>query len=136
MDSSIIHIQNYYNDNTFNKSSSYWYWHDRFTKANTQRAWISLWKDFHDYYTLTIERLALIVFHSLSNFNLHIISIMVQQYTYQNRLHHDGYGQVKNYNECIHNLSLRNQVDYFNISISYIIKVLYNFTRDWIFICW
>jgi len=113
MDSSIVHIQNYYNDNTFNRSSSYWYWHGRFIKANTQRAWISLWKDFRDYYALTIERLALIVFHSLSNFNLHLPSIMVQQCTYQNRLHHDGYDQVKDYNECIHNLSLLNQVDLF-----------------------
>ena len=100
-------------DNAFNRSSIYWYWHDRFIKANTQRAWISLWKDFRDYYALTIERLALIVFHSLSNFNLHLPSIMVQQCTYQNRLHHDGYGQVKDYNECIHNLSLLNQVDLF-----------------------
>ena len=70
-------------------------------------------RTFRDYYALTIERLALIVFHSLSNFNLHLPSIMVQQCTYQNRLHHDGYGQVKDYNECIHNLSLLNQVDLF-----------------------
>ena len=101
------------NDNTFNRSSSYWYWHNRFIKANTQCAWISLWKDFWDYNALTIERLALFVFHSLSSFNLHILSIMVEQCTYQNRLHHDGYGQVKDYNECIHNLSLLNQVDLF-----------------------
>ena len=107
MDSSIVHIQNYYNDNTFNRSSSYWYWHDRFIKANTQRAWISLWKDFQDYYALTIERLALFVFLCLSNFKFHLLSIMVQQCTYQNRLHHDDY------NECIHNLSLLNQVDLF-----------------------
>ena len=38
---------------------------------------------------------------------------MVQQCTYKNRLHHDGYGQVKDYNEYIHNLSLQNQVDMF-----------------------
>ena len=135
MDPSIVHIQNYYNDNTFNRSSSYWYWHDRFIKANTQRAWISLCKDFRDYYALTIERLALIVFHSLSNFNLQLFSIMVQQSAYQNRLHHDGYGQVKDYNECIHNLSLLNQVDLFQYINILHHKVLHNFTRDWIFIC-
>ena len=45
--------------------------------------------------------------------NLHLLSIMVQQCTYKNRLHHDGYGQVKNYNECIYNLSLLNEVDIF-----------------------
>ena len=28
-------------------------------------------------------------------------------------LHHDGYSQVKDYNECIYNLSLSNQVDIF-----------------------
>ena len=28
-------------------------------------------------------------------------------------LRHDGYGQVKDYNECIHNLSQLNQVDIF-----------------------
>ena len=72
---------------------------------------ISLWKDCQDYYAPTIERLALIVFHSQCNFNLHHLSIKVQQYTYKNRLHHDGYGQVKDYNECIHNLL--NQVDIF-----------------------
>ena len=38
---------------------------------------------------------------------------MVQQSTYQNRLHHDGYGQGKDYNEMIHNLSLQYQVDLF-----------------------
>jgi len=38
---------------------------------------------------------------------------MVQQYTYQNRLHPNEYGQVKDYNECIYNLSLLNQVDIF-----------------------
>ena len=78
-----------------------------------QHGWISSWKDFQDYYALTIERLALIVFHHLSNFNLHLLSIMVQQCIYKNRLHQDGYGQVKDYNECIHNLSLPNQVDIF-----------------------
>ena len=41
---------------------------------------------------------------------------MVQQCTYQNRLHHDGYGQVKDYNEMIHNLSLQYQVDIFQYS--------------------
>ena len=73
----------------------------------------SLQKDYRDYYALTIERLTLIVFHSLSNFNLHVLSIMVQQCTYKNMLHHDGYGQIKDYNECIHNLSLQNHVDLF-----------------------
>ena len=73
----------------------------------------SLQKDCRDYYALTIKRLALIVFHSLSNFNLHLLSIMVQQCTYKNKLHHDGYDQIKDYNECIHNLSLQNQVDIF-----------------------
>ena len=73
----------------------------------------SLQKDCGDYYALTIERLVLIVFHSLSNFNLHLLSIMVQQRTYRNRLHHDGYGQVQDYNEIIHNLSLQYQVDIF-----------------------
>ena len=29
---------------------------------------------------------------------------MVQQCAYQNRLHYDGYGQVKDYNEYIHDL--------------------------------
>ena len=116
MDSSIVHIQNHYNDNTSYRRPSYWQWHDRFIKANTQCAWISLWKNFRDYYALTIERLALIVFHSLSNFNLRLLSPMVQQCTYQNRLHHDGYGQVKNYNEMIHNLSLQYQVDIFQYS--------------------
>ena len=38
---------------------------------------------------------------------------MIQQCTYQNRLHHDGYGQVKDYNEYIQNLSLLNQEDLF-----------------------
>ena len=113
MDSSIVHIHNYYNVNTFNRSSSYWKWRDIFIMANTQNAWFSLWKDFWDYYALIIERLALIVFYSLSNFNLHLLSIMIQQCTYKNRLHHDGYNQVKDYNECIHNLSLQNQVDIF-----------------------
>jgi len=28
-------------------------------------------------------------------------------------LHYDGYGQVKDYNECVYNLSLLNQVDIF-----------------------
>ena len=74
---------------------------------------ISLWKDFRDYYVLTIERLALIVFLSLNNFNLHLLFIMVQQCTYQSRLHQKGHGQVKDYNEYIHNLSLLNQVDLF-----------------------
>ena len=64
----------------------------------------SLQKDCRDYYALTIKRLALIAFHSLSNFNLHLLSIMVQQCAYQNRLHYDGYGQVKDYNEYIHDL--------------------------------
>ena len=62
---------------------------------------------------ITIERLALIGFHNLSDFNLHLLFIVVQQCTYQNRLHHDGYGQVKDYNEMIHNLSLQYQVDIF-----------------------
>ena len=62
-------------------------------------------------FALTIERLTLIVFHSLSNLNLYLFSIMVQQCTYQNRLHHDGYSQVKDYSECIHNLSLLSQVN-------------------------
>ena len=73
----------------------------------------SLQKDCRNYYVLAIERLALIVFHSLSNFNLYFLSIMVQQCTYKNRLHQDGYRQIKDYNECIHNLSLQNQVDIF-----------------------
>ena len=41
---------------------------------------------------------------------------MVQQCTYQNKVHHDGYGQVKDYNEMIHNLSLQYQVDIFQYS--------------------
>ena len=80
---------------------------------STLNVHISLWKDFRDYYALTIERLALIVFLSLSNFNLHLLSIMVQQCTYQSRLHQKGHGQVKDYNEYIHNLSPLNQVDLF-----------------------
>ena len=35
---------------------------------------------------------------------------MVQKCTYRNRLHHDGYGQVKDYDEMIHNPSQQNQV--------------------------
>ena len=31
-------------------------------------------------------------------------------------LHHDGYGQVKDYNEIIHNRSLQYQVDIFQYS--------------------
>ena len=81
-------------------------------------------------FALTIERLALIVFYSLNNFNLHLLSIMVQQYTYKNRLHHDGYGQVKDYNECIHNLSLQNQVDIFQYTNILHHKKLQNFTRN------
>ena len=73
-------------------------------------------KGLSNYYALTIERLPLIVFHSLSNFNLHLLSITVQQCIYQNRLHHDGYGQVKDYNEMIYNLSLQYQVDIFQYS--------------------
>jgi len=68
-------------------------------------------------FALTIKKLALIVFQSLSNLNLYLLSIIVQQCTYQNRLHHDGYSQVKNYNECIHNLSLLNRVDLQHINI-------------------
>ena len=43
---------------------------------------------------------------------------MVQQCIYQNTLNRDGYGQVNDYNEMIHNLSLQYQVDmfqYYNI---------------------
>ena len=91
---------------------------------------ILLWKDCRYYYALTIERLALIIFHSLINFNLHLLSIVVQQCTYKNRLLHDGYGQVKDYNECIHNLGLQNQVDIFQYTNILHHKKLQNFTRN------
>ena len=137
MDSSIVHIQNHYSDNTSYRRPSYWQWHDSFIKANAQRAWISLQKDCWDYYALTIERLALNIFHSLSNFNLYLISIMVQQCIYKNRLHHDGYGLVKDYNECIHNLSLLNQVDIFQYTNILDHKNIAKFHKKfWVIIYW
>ena len=44
---------------------------------------------------------------------------MVQQFIYKNRLHHNGYEYVKDYNEFIHNLSLPNQVDLFEYSYTF-----------------
>ena len=44
---------------------------------------------------------------------LTLFFIMIQQCTYQNKLHYDGYGQVKDYNEIIYNLSLQYQVNIF-----------------------
>ena len=44
---------------------------------------------------------------------LTLFFIMIQQCTYQNKLHYDGYGQVKDYNEIIYNLNLQYQVNIF-----------------------
>ena len=54
-----------------------------------------------DYYALTIERLAILTCTSFLSWSNNV------------PIHHDGYGQVKNYNESIHNLSLQNQVNIF-----------------------
>ena len=44
---------------------------------------------------------------------MHLLSIIVQQRAYKDRLHHNGDSQVKDYDESVHNLSSLNQVNIF-----------------------